>query len=270
MPKDKIYFISDAHLGATKFNRPSRVREDALIGFLHAIRKDAESLYIVGDLFDFYFEYRSVVPAHGARILFELYHLVQSGTRVIYLPGNHDIWLGPYLSEQVGAELPGPVCDTTHQNRRIYITHGDIFRQDWKAKLTRRILHDPLCIALFGCLHPDIGAYLARLVSRSSALKYDKNTDAHFYTAGAKKKMAEGFDLVICGHYHTPIVQPIGGGTLVVLGDWMRCDSYAVLENGAIALKQWHTAIVKSDHSRGRTGSESTNRLRIHLNPDSH
>ena len=61
----------------------------------------------------------------------------------------------------------------------------------------------------------------------------------------------EGFDLVICGHYHTPIVQPIGGGTLVVLGDWMRCDSYAVLENGAIALKQWHTAMVKSDHSRG-------------------
>ena len=176
MKKDKVYFISDAHIGGGKFIRPPRVREDALIGFLRAIRKDAECLYIVGDLFDFWFEYRSVIPAHGARVIFELYHLVQSGTRVIYLPGNHDSWLGGYLSEEVGAELPGPFCDVSHQNRRLYVTHGDIFQQNWKFELRRRILSHPFCIALFRWLHPDIGAYLARFVSRSSDVGEKKGT----------------------------------------------------------------------------------------------
>ena len=149
MKKDKVYFISDAHIGGGKYIRPPCVREDALIDFLRAIRNDAECLYIVGDLFDFWFEYRSVVPAHGARVIFELYHLVQGGTRVIYLPGNHDSWLGGYLSEQVGAELPGPFCDVVHQDRRLYVTHGDIFQQHWKFALRRRVLKHPLCIALF-------------------------------------------------------------------------------------------------------------------------
>lgn len=249
MKKDKVYFISDAHIGAGKSIRPSRVREDALIDFLRAISKDAEALYIVGDLFDFWFEYRSVVPARGARVLFELYYLIQSGTRVIYLPGNHDSWLGDYLSEQVGVELPGSFCDVSHQNRRLYVTHGDIFQQNWKFVLRRRILNHPLCIALFRWLHPDIGAYLARIVSRASNFEIKKGTQTTgqtylplYFLKNAAEKIAEGFDFVICGHYHALRVESIGSGTLVVLGDWMRYDAYAVLENGEIALKHWRTA----------------------------
>ena len=249
MKKDKVYFISDAHIGADTSIRPSRVREDALIDFLRAIRNDAEVLYIVGDLFDFWFEYRSVVPAHGARVIFELYHLVQSGTRVIYLPGNHDSWLGGYLSEQVGVELPGHFCDVVHQDRRLYVTHGDIFQQSWKFELRRRILNHSLCIALFRWLHPDIGAYLARVVSRASDVGIKEGTRKRkktylpsYFLKCAAEKLAEGFDFVICGHYHALRVEPMGGGTLVVLGDWLRYDAYAVLENGEIALKQWHTA----------------------------
>ena len=249
MKKDKVYFISDAHIGADTSIRPSRVREDALIDFLRAIRNDAEVLYIVGDLFDFWFEYRSVVPAHGVRVIFELYHLVQSGTRVIYLPGNHDSWLGGYLSEQVGAELPGPFCDVVHQDRRLYVTHGDIFQQNWKFELRRRVLKHPLCIALFRWLHPDIGAYLARIVSRASDVGIEKGARKRkkiylpsYFLKCAAEKLAEGFDFVICGHYHALRVEPMDGGTLVVLGDWLRYDAYAVLENGEIALKQWHTA----------------------------
>ena len=242
MKKDKVYFISDAHIGAGNAIRPLHIREDALIDFLRAIRQDAEVLYIVGDFFDFWFEYRSVVPAHGARVIFELYHLVQSGTRVIYLSGNHDRWLGSYLSKQVGVELPGVFCDIAHQNRRLYVTHGDIFQQNWNW---RRILNHPLCIALFRWLHPDIGAYLARIVSRSSNISPKKGTRKtlpSYFLKSAAEKISEGFDFLICGHYHALIVEPMDGGTLVVLGDWMRYDAYAVLENGEIALKQWHTA----------------------------
>ena len=103
MSKNKIYFISDAHLGAPKSNRPPHIQEDALIDFLQCIREDAEALYIVGDLFDFWFEYHSVIPAHGARVVFELYNLIQSGVRVIYIPGNHDIWV---VQEDVNMAKP--------------------------------------------------------------------------------------------------------------------------------------------------------------------
>jgi len=248
MSKDKVYFISDAHLGSPSSNRPPRVQEDALIDFLRTVQKDAEVLYIVGDLFDFWFEYRSVIPAHGARVLFELYNLVQSGTRVVYLPGNHDIWLGPYLSEHIGLELPGPSLDVTHQGRRLYVIHGDGFRQDWKYKLSRAILNHHLCIAIFRWLHPDVGAWLAHMMSRYSEFRVKKGalkkqkTSSKLYLEGATDKFARGFDIVICGHYHYLVVEPIDNGTIVILGDWMKYDSYAVLENGDISLKHWHTA----------------------------
>ena len=246
----KIYFILDAHLGAPNLNRPPRVQEDAMIDFLRAIRNDAEALYIVGDLFDFWFEYRSVIPAHGARVLFELHNLNQSGVRIIYIPGNHDIWLGHYLAKQVGVELPGHEVDVTHQGQRLYLAHGDGFRNDWKFKFSRKILNHPLCITLFRWLHPDIGSKLAHMMSRYSEFRVKKGdlnkikTGAQIYIKAAAEKFARGFDIVICGHYHRLINEPIESGTLVVLGDWMKYDSYAVLENGNISLKQWHTAPV--------------------------
>jgi len=251
MSKDKVYFISDAHLGAPLPKRPLHIQEDALIDFFKAIRKDAEALYVVGDLFDFWFEYRSVIPAQGARVLFELYNLVQSGTRVIYLPGNHDIWLGSYLSQHIGVELPGPFCDVTHQNRRLYLTHGDSFRQDWKYKISRKILNHPLCIAMFRLLHPDIGAWLAHAMSRYSAYRVEIGSLSKFkiaraiYFTAASKKLSEGFDILVCGHYHHIVHESLDNGTVVVLGDWMKYDTYAVLENGEISLKHWHTAPLK-------------------------
>lgn len=261
MQKNKIYFISDAHLGSPGSNRPAHVQQHAMIDFFRTISKDAEALYIVGDLFDFWFEYRSVIPSHGAPVLFELYNLVQSGTRVIYLPGNHDIWLGSYLSEQIGIELPGPSLETTHQNLRLYIAHGDAFRQDWKFKLSRAILNHRFCIAMFRLIHPDLGAWMARLMSRYSEFRVKKGalnkmkTNSTIYLQGAYDKISEGCDIVICGHYHYLVVEPMDNGTIVILGDWMKYDSYAVLENGKISLKHWHTAPVKpledmaGDHS---------------------
>jgi UDP-2,3-diacylglucosamine hydrolase len=256
MSKNKIYFISDAHLGAPNSSRLPHIQEDALIDFFQAIREDAEALYIVGDLFDFWFEYRSVVPSHGAHVLFELHNLIQSGVRVIYIPGNHDIWLGHYLAKQVGVELPGHEVDVTHQGQRLYVAHGDGFRQDWKYKLSRKILDHPFCITLFRWLHPDIGAKLAHLMSRYSEFRVKRGdlnkmkTSAQIYIKGAAEKFAEGFDIVICGHYHHLINEPVESGTLVVLGDWMKYDSYAVLENGQISLKQWKTApITAGDHT---------------------
>ena len=158
--RDRVYFISDAHLGAPRLKRNHREQEDTLIAFLRSIRETAEVLYIVGDLFDFWFEYGSVVPKHGARVLFELHFLLHSGVRVVYLPGNHDVWLGPYLAEEVGVELPGGPVEVEHQGKRLFLAHGDEFRRDWKYRMSRAVIKNRFCIRLFRWLHPDVGHFL--------------------------------------------------------------------------------------------------------------
>jgi UDP-2,3-diacylglucosamine hydrolase len=228
--------------------RSEKEKEDALIDFFRVIQTDAEALYIVGDLFDFWFEYRSAISSTSARVICELYVLIQAGVRVVYIPGNHDLWPGHYFSEQLGVELPGDPVSVIHQGKRLHITHGDAFRTDWKFKLSRYVLKHPLAIALFRLLHPDLGNWLAKATSHFS----DKRTkrghrqtieEAHeTYMLGAERIIHTGIDIVVCGHYHHLKKVTVQEGELVILGDWMRYDSYAVLENGDITLHQWHTA----------------------------
>ncbi|MDA0711168.1 MAG: UDP-2,3-diacylglucosamine diphosphatase [bacterium] len=244
----KVYFISDAHLGSTKLRRTEHEKEDALIDFLRAIRGRAEALYIVGDLFDFWFEYRSAVSSTSLRIVCELYALVQSGVRVLYIPGNHDLWPGTLYSEHLGIELPGDPVSIVCQGKRLHITHGDSLRKDVKFRLSRYVLKHRLAIALFRLLHPDIGHWLARKTSSYSEVRTKVGSPQtilqarDIYRAGAAEIIDRGVDIVICGHYHHLRKIQIGAGTLVILGDWMRYDSYAVLENGAISIHQWNTA----------------------------
>jgi UDP-2,3-diacylglucosamine hydrolase len=235
-------------LGSPKSRRSEKEKQDALIDFLRAIQSDAEVLYIVGDLFDFWFEYRSAVSSTSARVVCELYALVQSGVRVVYIPGNHDLWPGHYFSDQLGIELPGDPVTATHQGKKLHLTHGDSFRTDWKFKLSRYILKHPFSSALFRLLHPDLGNWLARRTSNYSELRTKVNNKQVIqhantvYRVGAEKIINEGVDIVISGHYHHLKKVAIQKGTLVILGDWMRYDSYAVLENGNISIHQWKTA----------------------------
>lgn len=240
MSAQKIYFISDAHLGTPNILRSYQEQEDSLISFLRSIRKDAEILYIVGDLFDFWFEYRTAVPKTGARILFELYILVQSGVRILYLPGNHDIWLGSYLSKQVGIELPSSPLTTLHQDLRFFILHGDNFQVDWKYQTSQALLKNPICIALFRLIHPDLGSFIARTVSRiTNHSRHHPKSDKDTFLSTFQKKFEDGYQVIVCGHYHQAFLQTFSTGTLVVLGDWIRQDTYAVLNNGRIKLKKW-------------------------------
>ena len=242
----------------------TREREDVLIDFLKSIRHNAGALYIVGDLFDFWFEYRTTIPSTGARVLFELYNLVESGVRVIYLPGNHDLWPGEYFSEQLGVELPGGPITVTHHGLRIHIAHGDEIRTDWRFRLSRGILKNRYCMGLFRLLHPDLGAALARYTSRLSEFRIRRRGSGNrdiLYKA-ARRKFAHGVDIVIHGHYHFSLHARVGGsgddpagletdpevraddpversGELVVLGDWIEKYTYAVLENGNIRLEKW-------------------------------
>lgn len=236
-----IYFISDIHLGEPYPQRNPREKEDTLIAFLHHARAHADTLYIVGDLFDFWFEYNESVPRTGARVVFELYAAVQDGLHIVCLPGNHDIWIGNYLSGEVGLDLPGGPVEIEAQGHRVLIAHGDDFREDLPFRFSRRILKSPFCIRLFGWLHPDLGVRLGRWASHLSETRAG-NTHAHnqqVFTEAAVRLLNGTTDTVVFGHYHAPVIEQIEGGTLIVLGDWVKEDTYAVLEDGTFRLMRW-------------------------------
>jgi len=175
-------------------------------------------------------------------VLFELYNLTSSGTRVVYLGGNHDFWLGSYLSEAVGIQVYTEPISVEHCGLRIYVAHGDEFSGDTGYRLLRKVLHHRLSIRLFRGLHPDLGAVLARWASRASG---EANVDRDFpvfkerYTQTAKGKFDEGFDAVVFGHLHVPLLWERDGKTFIVLGDWVRHFSYAVLRERRFSLLRW-------------------------------
>ena len=241
---DRAYFISDVHLGVPDGPRDPEAHQDALISFLQHIESGSR-LYIVGDLFDFWFEYKSSVPTTGARVIFELYALVKRGIHVSILPGNHDIWLGSYLRDSVGLEILNSPSEVELQGKRVYLMHGDELKDKPTYKFARAVLENPLSIRLFRLLHPDLGVWLGRLTSRGSdgKARVIPRDDRQIYEVAAERLISEGQDVVVFGHYHKGIELEILDGRLVVLGNWVRDDTYGIMEAGVMRLMQW-----KGDH----------------------
>lgn len=236
----RIYFISDVHLGVLDGRRSPEDHQDVLISFFRHLETN-DQLLIVGDLFDFWFEYRSSIPTTGARVIFELYALGQRGVQVTILPGNHDVWLGSYLRDQVGLEIQTNPLELEAQGKKLFITHGDEFGADWRFRFSRAVLKSRLCIWLFHLLHPDLGVVLGRWTSQlsdaqSSATPED---DRSVYVEAATELIYAGHDIVVCGHYHNGVNREVEGGRLIVLGNWIRSDTYAIMEDGDIKLMKW-------------------------------
>jgi UDP-2,3-diacylglucosamine hydrolase len=237
----KIYFISDIHLGIGSFNE-EREKEDRLISFLNSISKNAEQLYIIGDLFDAWIEYRSVIPKGFHRTLAKLDDLVHNGTTVHFLVGNHDCWVRDYLSDNIGIIIHLEPFQIEHQGKKIYLHHGDgLAKNDIGYAILKKIVRHPLSIWLFSWLHPDLGLRAAR----SSSKKSRQYTSNKHYGEGdgmvefASQKIAEGFNYVIMGHRHIPTVQELTGGTYINLGDWISGNRFAEMDNGIITLQKW-------------------------------
>jgi len=231
-----VYFISDTHI-----RREDGAREERLLSFLEHIDGRAKALYILGDLFDFWFEYRSVVPRTGWRTLRLLHDLVLSGTSVTCIRGNHDFWLGPYIYDEMGIEvIDGPVW-VRHQGRKLFLAHGDEFFREPGYRALRYILRHPVSVKLFGLIHPDLGALLAGAFSRAAKSTSSGKVNAVKETLvrTAEEKFEEGADVVMFGHLHMPVFRRFGRKALVVLGDWIHNFTYALLEDGEISLRRW-------------------------------
>jgi UDP-2,3-diacylglucosamine hydrolase len=238
--RQKIYFFSDAHLGLGS-TEEDRQKELRLIRFLTFIQQDAAQIYIVGDLFDYWFEYKTVVPKRYFRLFTKLAELTEQHIRLFFIVGNHDFWVNNYFHDELGMEVHVHPLDTELSGKRFLIHHGDgLLDGDLGYKILKKILRSKINIFLFSLIHPDITGWLARWSSKTSRQytsnrKYESNGMVDF----AARKIKEGYDFVIMGHNHVPSCQTIEGGVYVNLGDWISENTYAVFDGKNIKLKQW-------------------------------
>lgn len=237
--KGVTYFISDAHLGGAG-EKVERRKERLLLSFLDLVESERAGLYILGDLFDFYFEAWGIVPEEYRNVVTHLRKLVRSGVQVHYIVGNHDYWLGDFWQEEVGVSVYRQPLETQIQDRRLFLAHGDgLGNFDIGYEALKRILRNPVNIRLYTLLGPDLGFNIARLISKASRRRCDRRENrgvGHLWRF-ARKRFEEGFDGVVCGHIHKPTILRDGEKTFLLLGDWMENFSYGKLENGNLSLE---------------------------------
>ncbi len=248
IPHDKIYFISDLHLGAGYTNR-SREIERHVVRFLDSIKESASRLYLVGDILDYWYEYRYVVPRGFVRFFGKLAELADSGVEITWLTGNHDIWIFDYLPNELGIRVVDGFVMDRMQGKMLYIAHGDrIGDAKWSFRMIQSLFRSKLCQWLFSGIHPRWTVPFAHRWSGSSrdvaamgrVNEQCRNDALRRLTAicGSLKKRYPEVDYFIMGHYHILAKEPVeSGAELVMLGDWLTQFTYAEMENGIIVTK---------------------------------
>ena len=236
-----VVFFSDAHLGAESRAREAP-REQRLHRFLSSLPGRISRLIVVGDLFDFWFEYRTAIPRRCFPTLELLGRLRSAGIAIDYLNGNHDFWLGPFLSQDLGITTHHGSMTIERDGRRIWIHHGDaLIGGDHGYRALKRVLRNPLSIALYQLVHPDLGIPLARWVSSGSRhAQGQRPLEAErLWNEVARPRFASGFDAVVLGHFHHAHERRENGRELFVLGDWIRHFTYLTLDQGKLTMECW-------------------------------
>lgn len=242
--RTKIYFASDIHLGALGYTS-SREREDLFVRWLNTIKADAAELFLVGDVFDFWFEYKTVVPKGYIRFLGKLAELVDAGVKLYLFKGNHDMWMFDYFVQELGATIISNELVIERQDKRIYLHHGDgLGPGDGKYKVLKKFFRSGVCQWLFERLHPNFGVGLANYWSRHSRLAQKDN---HQHKADEQEWLVtyckevlqtQTYDYMIFGHRHLPLNIEVGPKTQYInLGEWIHYHSFAVMHQGKVQLE---------------------------------
>ena len=240
--RDTIFFISDAHFGVAAGEPDNRVK---LFGELAAdMRGCASDLFIVGDLFDFWIEYRFAIRPDYFTVLHELRSLVESGVKVHYLAGNHDFALGAFLEETIGISIYYGSLDLILQGRKVHLCHGDgILKQDVGYRITNSLLRNKTFQKLYKVIHPNIGVALGAFCSKTnrkySTLRLTPEViEKYRQTARLRMKQKES-DLVIFAHTHHGEIHKFDEGEYCNTGAWMNHYNYAALRGGKIELRSY-------------------------------
>jgi UDP-2,3-diacylglucosamine hydrolase len=245
-PGKSVFFVSDAHLGVPD-HASSLERERKLVKWLDEIAPRAESIHIVGDLFDFWFEYRHAVPRGFVRILGKLAELRDRGIDMHVYTGNHDFWLFDYFPKELGIPVHYDIQRYTYNGKKFLVGHGDgIGPGDHGYKFIKKVFTNPLCQWLFARLHPNFGIGLALYWSRKSR-QANAHIDERFrgeeevQVIYAREVLnSEDLDYFVFGHRHWPTKYALTEKAyLLNLGDWITHFSYAEFDGQDATVKHW-------------------------------
>lgn len=242
----KIYFISDFHLGAPT-SEESLIRERKICQWLETIKADVSILFILGDVFDFWFEYRHVVPKGYVRILGKLAEIADKGIPIYLFTGNHDMWMFDYLPKELGIKLYRQPEEFNFDNRKFLIGHGDgLGPGDHGYKFIKKVFANKFCQWLFARLHPNFGISLANFWSRKSRqhtghhdAKYLGDDKEYLVQYIIETEKTKHFDYYIFGHRHLPIDKQIERSYYINLGDWLSYFTYAEWDGSKLSLKKF-------------------------------
>ena len=240
----KIYFASDNHLGAPNLEE-SLVREKKFVSWLDTIKKDAEAIFLVGDIFDFWFEYNEVVPKGFTRTLGKLAEISDAGIPIHYFAGNHDMWLVDYFQKELNLTVHNKPKIFTINDKKFFVGHGDgLGPGDKSFKIMKKIFKNPFFNWCFRCVHPDLGIKLGKYLSNKNRLKSSledlkfNGNENEWLTKYCKEKLKnEHYDYFIFGHRHIPLeIELTPNSTYINLGDWITHFSYAVFDGRQVLL----------------------------------
>jgi UDP-2,3-diacylglucosamine hydrolase len=239
----KIYFASDFHLGVPNL-ASSLEREKRIVQWLDQIRNDAEEIFLVGDLFDFWFEYKHVIPKGFTRLLGKLAELADSGIRIHLFHGNHDLWQFGYLEQEIGCIVHTKPITIERSNKKFYIAHGDgLGPGQFRFKLILSIYRNRFFQRLFAFFHPYIGMSLAHWFSHQSKLQTFESNNTYLgddkeYLMQHAQTIArtEQIDYCIFGHRHLAFYKMFNNTAVINLGDWFQVNTYAVFDGTDVKL----------------------------------
>lgn len=239
----KIYFASDFHLGVPN-QQASREREDKIVRWLDSIKSDAAEIYLVGDIFDFWFEYSKAIPKGFIRFQGKLAELTDAGIKVTFFRGNHDMWMFDYFTKELGIEIVSNELVFERNGKKFYIHHGDgLGPGDAKYKFLKKIFRSRVCQWLFARIHPNFGIGVALAWSHGSRVasmkkeEYKGEEQEWLVTYCREMLKNEHFDYLIFGHRHLPLdIKLTDNSRYINLGEWINFSKYAVFDGADLTL----------------------------------
>lgn len=242
----RVYFISDLHLGANCLP-DKRAAEARAAAFLLSIKDDASDLYLMGDVLDYWYEYRTVAPRGYLRFFGALAQLADSGVRLHWYIGNHDIWLFDYLRDEIGIEVVDGWRVEEILGKTFFLTHGDaVGRRSAGFRFIRALFRNRLAQMLYAAVHPRWTIPFAHSWSSSSRgskpiIHPWQGVEAETQALFAAEYLRDhpGIDYFVMGHRHVAIDEPVGTARLVILGEWIDSPTYAVFDGTTIRLEKW-------------------------------
>ena len=240
--RNRIYFASDFHLGSPNHTE-SLVREKKICDWLDSIKQYAKEIYLVGDVFDFWFEYKHAIPKGFERFKGKLAELTDNDVKIHFFPGNHDLWTFGYLEQELGLIVHHKPLITTINEKTFYITHGDgLGPSSVKYKILKSFFTSSVSQWLFSKIHPDLGIKLAYLWSKKSRKKggqIDKEKLKKDLISYSKKILVNtDINYFIFGHIHEPIeIELTPSSKYINLGDWINHFSFLEFQNSTLLFK---------------------------------